>query len=109
MEPDVVTIVVILVYKMVSLVAGLSLAYMGYRLFLAGISDKDGNFKEEWTNFKIALARIGPGIYFALFGTAVIIYALNKGVEYQGSEHHPFNTTQSNSLELPVKPPTKLP
>ncbi len=55
-------------------IGGLAI-YFGYRLFLA-VPDQQGEGRAELTLAKdkrLLITRIGPGTFFALFGTAVVV------------------------------------
>ncbi len=74
-----VTLIVAL-YKIVCLAVGLAFAYMGYRLFLAGIDRPAGNLQAEAEAGKLSLTGAAPGVFFALFGTAVIGFTIIRGL-----------------------------
>jgi hypothetical protein len=57
-------------------IAGLSMFY-GFRLFAITTTD-DGSLMARAGGWQIKLAKIGPGVFFAFFGAAIIIYALFK-------------------------------
>ena len=61
-------------------IGGLSIV-LGYRLFLALPTQRDseGSFKLPW-NISVALTRVGPGVFFALFGAAVVALGLHSAV-----------------------------
>lgn len=61
-------------------IGGLSIV-LGYRLFLALPEQRDsaGTVKLPW-NISIALSRVGPGAFFALFGAAVVAFGLHSAV-----------------------------
>ncbi len=65
------------------LIGGL-LIYLGYRLFLSlpgkrGPNSGTGEFALAGGN-KIKLAKVGPGVFFALFGAGLIVFSLVKPV-----------------------------
>jgi hypothetical protein len=61
-------------------IGGMSIV-LGYRLFLALPEQRDssGSVKLPW-NITIALGRVGPGTFFALFGAAVVAFGLYSAV-----------------------------
>jgi hypothetical protein len=61
-------------------IGGMSIV-LGYRLFLALPEHRDssGTVKLPWS-ISIVLARVGPGIFFALFGAAVVAFGLYSAV-----------------------------
>lgn len=61
--------------------AGLSV-YLGWYLFRAGI------FSEQKSEFKaigiwIKLQKVGPGVFFALFGVAVLIHSISSPFDFK--------------------------
>ena len=59
---------------------------LGYRLFLAVPEQRDasGTFRLPW-NIAIGLTRVGPGVFFALFGAAVVGYSLHGAIDVSQS------------------------
>jgi hypothetical protein len=65
----------------VVLIGGMSI-YLGYRLFLKLPQlESDGKITLPW-DISLLLGRVGPGVFFALFGAAVVIFSLQRTVEY---------------------------
>lgn len=65
---------------LVVLFGGMSL-WLGYRLFMNGVliaQTASGEFRSA----KIQLTKVGPGIFFALFGTAVISISLFRPLSF---------------------------
>jgi hypothetical protein len=56
--------------------------FLGYRLFLKIPESRDsqGKITLPWS-ITVALSRVGPGVFFALFGAAVVALSLQKGLE----------------------------
>lgn len=66
-------------------IAGLTI-YLGFRLF-ANLPTSDGSSgKIELPGFGVVLSRVGPGVFFAVFGAAVLIWSLANPVAYQDQE-----------------------
>jgi hypothetical protein len=61
-------------------IGGMSI-WLGYRLFIALPEQRDGSgsFKLPW-NISVVLSRVGPGVFFALFGAAVVAFGLHSAV-----------------------------
>jgi hypothetical protein len=59
---------------LVVLSAGLSV-YLGYRLFLQipDVRDAQGEIKMPSMNMAVKVSRVGPGVFFAIFGAAVLL------------------------------------
>lgn len=66
------------------LIGGISI-YLGYRLFLRVPDRREGESQIKLWDLSIVMSRIGPGIFFALFGAAVVGLSLYKGVIVENS------------------------
>ena len=89
----------ILIYKLVSLGVGTMFAYLGYRLFMAGVWGNSGDLKTNFGDTKIVLKAAAPGTFFALFGTIIILAAIfmKMNLEYNNSSPlnpHEFRASQ---------------
>ncbi|MEO6741576.1 MAG: hypothetical protein ABIP20_15115 [Chthoniobacteraceae bacterium] len=69
------------VERLIGIIIGGLLAWLGYRLFLdvPVKGDSSGNFKLAGGS-EIKLTRIAPGIFFSLFGTAIVFVSFLKPV-----------------------------
>jgi hypothetical protein len=101
-------IISLTLYKICSLLVGLALCYLGYRLFVLGISSPSGDLDAGGANYKLALKGTAPGIFLGLFGTIVIAVTPWKGLEFTDLA----SQSQLQALEskirnnpLPAKPP----
>lgn len=100
------------VYKLCSLLVGVFLAYMGFKLFMSGIWGNAGDLDSKFGNFKIVLKHAAPGTFFALFGTVVIGLTIFKGLNFESSQTTtPGNQYISAVSKLPNLPnlPEELP
>ena len=61
------------------LIGGFSI-YLGYRLFFHLPFEKSHEGTLELPGVKIVLSRVGPGIFFGVFGTLVMYYSLTTPV-----------------------------
>jgi hypothetical protein len=68
--------------RILAVVFGGMAIYLGYRLFvrIPESRDSQGKITLPW-NITVILSRVGPGVFFALFGTGVIALSLYKGVQ----------------------------
>jgi len=82
-------------YKLAALIIGFGLAYLGYRLFIAGIFEGGGDLDATFSDTKLVLKKASPGIFFALFGTVVLVVTLTKGLDLSAEP-------------LPSSPPLEL-
>jgi hypothetical protein len=69
----------------VVLIGGMAI-YLGFRLFLAvpELKESDGKVELPW-NISVVMTRVGPGVFFALFGIAAVSLALYRPLEVQVS------------------------
>jgi hypothetical protein len=74
-------VLMVAVYKVVSLFVGLGFGYMGYRLFMAGINRPAGELEASSGPRALKLSRAAPGTFFALFGAAVIVATIFQGFD----------------------------
>lgn len=90
------------------IIGGISI-YLGYRLFLKlPHLDSEGKITFPW-DISILLSRVGPGVFFALFGAAVVIFSLYRTIEYSEQKPSPLppvaaageeNSMVTHSLEF---------
>jgi len=88
------------------LMGGLSI-YLGYRLFLQLPDRTDSAGKIILPgNISIYLSRVGPGIFMALFGAAVVAFSLHNTVTYREtlSGTEAYDGHGSTSDETPLSP-----
>lgn len=72
----------LLVYRSLILVVGLSLAWMGYRLFLRGLVQPSGSLEVHGgKNISLKLSKAAPGIFFALLGAVIIVYSITRIIQ----------------------------
>ena len=72
-----------MIERILSVVIGGIAIYLGYRLFLKVPErhDSEGRITLPW-DITVLLSRVGPGVFFALFGAAVVAYGLHESVSY---------------------------
>lgn len=62
------------------IIGGLSI-YLGYRLFIKVPEQKDSEGKVTLPgDISIVLSRVGPGVFFSLFGAAVVVVSLQQNL-----------------------------
>ena len=70
--------------RLLIVLAGMLALCLGYRLFkIVAESESSGNL--EFQGAKIRLQKIGPGIFFALFGAVLMGYALTSSAQISTS------------------------
>jgi hypothetical protein len=77
------SVVIVAAYKIASLLVGFGFGYMGYRLFLAGIGAPAAELEAAAGERKLKLSQAAPGIFFALFGAAVVAATIHKGLNVE--------------------------
>ena len=83
MDPLLLTIVLRAIERLFIVAAGAGAIYLGYRLFLAMPNrDRSSGKLELPGGVSIFLSRVGPGVFFSLFGATVIAMALQFGVSF---------------------------
>jgi len=74
------------IYKVVTILAGLAFAFMGYKLFVHGIFTEAGELSTNWENKSLVLKKAAPGTFFALFGTVIVCVSLWRGLTLEPSQ-----------------------
>jgi hypothetical protein len=82
MDPQSLTILLGAFQRILSILIGGMLIYFGYRLFLSlpgkrGRDGGSGEFSLGAAN-KVKLSKVGPGVFFAIFGAGLIAYSFAK-------------------------------
>lgn len=75
-----------LIERCLAVVIGGLCIFFGYRLFLAlpDMRDATGQFSLPM-NIRIVVSRVGPGVFFALFGAAIVALSLHQSIQYERS------------------------
>jgi len=68
--------ILLCIYRIITMLVGLTFTYFGYQLFKLGITKGQGELTSRW----ISLKANAPGIFFALFGTVIVVVSLIVGV-----------------------------
>jgi hypothetical protein len=82
MDPQSMTILLGASQRIIGILIGGMLVYFGYRLFLSlpgkrGRDDGSGEFSLGRSS-KVKLSKVGPGVFFAIFGAGLIAYSFAK-------------------------------
>ena len=75
-------VISITLYKLVSLATGLAFAYMGYRLFMAGVWGNSGDMDAQLKDLKVVMKKAAPGTFFVAFGAIIVGSTVFKGLEF---------------------------
>lgn len=88
MDPLILTIVTRAIERLLVVLAGGLSIYLGYRLFIAMPDAERGSGKVNLPGgVSIFLSRVGPGVFFSLFGAVVIGLSLQFGVSFNDAAH----------------------
>lgn len=112
MQSDLDIFTYLIIYKIAVLFAGVTLAYMGFRLFLADKATAAGEFSAKANLLELKLSGAAPGVFFALFGAAVICFSVFKGVHYSsapGVDTPATSVSEQMTTTLPVVIPETPP
>lgn len=100
MDVEVAKIVAVTAYKICSLVVGMIIAYMGYKLFMAGVQGNAGNAEGKFGQNSFFIREAAPGTFFAILGAAVIIATISTGLK--------FDSSITVGRQIDEKPPLNL-
>ena len=81
------TILAANIYRYLLIIVGFVVVHMGYRLFVLGYFEKAGELKASFGTNHILLKQVGPGIFFALFGVAIICVGVFRRIEISVPNH----------------------
>ncbi len=72
--------------------------YLGHRLFLQIPAQKEGEGKVEFPGgISVYVARVGPGVFFALFGAALVAVSFYRGIDAQTTRQASVATTETRA------------
>jgi len=72
MNPFVVSVFYVLVWRLCVLACGLVCVVLGYRLFLGGFAAQQASVEAGVGGNSLKMSNVAPGTFFALFGAAII-------------------------------------
>jgi hypothetical protein len=72
------------VERLFIVLAGMLCMYLGYLLFVKGVSGK-ASLKADFNKSKLQLANAAPGIFFALFGATILVFITRQAVKLDAS------------------------
>lgn len=103
MDPRSLTILVGAFQRILCILIGGMLVYFGYRLFLSlpGKRGRDGGSGEFslGRSSKVKLSKVGPGVFFAIFGAGLIAYSLANPMRVNIPEAAPSAATTSGATK----------
>jgi hypothetical protein len=80
-----------------TIVVGFAIVYCGYKLFSRGVYEKAGELKAAWGDKHLLLKQAAPGTFFVVFGPAVIIFSLWRGISF---DRETFGSPQGVTVSL---------
>lgn len=109
MNESIIIVLSVTLYKVVTLLIGLAFAYMGYRLFMAGVWGSAGDVDTQMKDLKLVMRKAAPGTFFVTFGTIIVCSTVFWGLEFTSDS---LPQTKFNIAEIPeriVELPEALP
>lgn len=79
------TAALVILFRLVTVLSGLAVVYLGYMLFKIGVFAEPTEIDAKWGDKNLLLKQAAPGTCFALFGAAVIITSIWRGVTFDRS------------------------
>jgi len=89
-------VIALTIYKIMSLLVGTLLTYLGYRLFMAGVWGNAGEVEGTFSDNKIIIKKAAPGTFFVLAGAIILGFTIYKGLNFEHIE------SKGTSLQKPV-------
>jgi hypothetical protein len=84
METDLIVVVMRSLEKIAAVAGGILAVWIGYKLFSLVPHRAEGEAKIAFPGgFSLFATRVGPGVFFALFGTGLIAYTVTSPVSYE--------------------------
>lgn len=107
MDTEKFIVLMALIYKLVTLLCGTLIVYMGYKLFTRGLFSEAGDLDGKFGTYHILLKRAALGTFFALFGALVLIISVSIGfyIDPSSSSPEPISAT-SSPPPAPILPDT---
>jgi len=88
--------------RIIAVIVGPLAIYFGYKLFLLLPTQNDSKGKIELPGFSVVLAKVGPGIFFAAFGSILVYQSITHNIVIETPE---FKVAGA----VPLKSPTVQP
>jgi hypothetical protein len=88
----------LLAYKLAVVASGTFSLFLGYSLFRHGIFESAGDFDARFKDNRLVLKQAAPGVFFALFGTAVLGFTIAKGFSLESGETLQMSNAQRNLI-----------
>jgi hypothetical protein len=93
MDPEMVVTIARSLERLMITAGGILALLYGFRLFLARIVNRQ-EASLETKDFSLKLSRVGPGVFFAILGTVILVYAVCSTLTL-----NPASTTKDGSKD----------
>ncbi|MEI6762045.1 MAG: hypothetical protein WCO22_16510 [Betaproteobacteria bacterium] len=100
MGSEVAVFALLIFYKIATLVSGVCVIFMGYKLFSSGIERTPGELEAKASRFSLVFRTAAPGTFFALFGALIIGVSVFRGASYVPK------AADVHISDMPVETPT---
>lgn len=85
--------------RLVIVAGAITSLYLGYRLFVSGF-DSEQSAEASGRGFTIRLMKVGPGVFFALFGTIVMTSVVLANINVTQLSSEPYGNGKAGSGEV---------
>lgn len=91
MTENVWIVLILTTFRIVCIMASLFFCYLGYRLYVKGVFEKEGKIEGRYGKAKFVLRNVAPGVVFVVLGTVVGGFAVIRPINV----HEETDTTAS--------------
>ena len=96
-----------LIFRLAVLSVGTFFAYLGYRLFLSGFIGP-ASLEAKAAGYSLSLGQAAPGIFFALFGTILIVVGISRLLPVPRAQAPEVRFSTGGTAENPEKPSPRI-
>jgi hypothetical protein len=90
------TLLISNIYRILCLATGFAIAYLGYRLFMAGVSQRSGEGQGQFGNLRIMFKDMAPGSFFAFCGIIIAFLGAARPVTVERGAGTDISVTYPN-------------
>lgn len=106
MHTELQIIIALTLYKIISLLTGTAFAFMGFRLFIAGVWGESGDVEARFHDSRLIVKRAAPGTFFTLFGTIIVCFVVFTKLEFR---IEPSTEITNSYIEIQIDETNELP
>jgi|GEM_PF-6781129 len=77
---------VLLAYKLVCLLVGAAMAWLGYRLYSKGVTANAGSLDGTAGGIRVVLTNAAPGTFFVVAGVVIVMMTVWKGITFDSDD-----------------------